>query len=88
MLVHIGNKIKATVLKRGMSVSEFGRRINTSRENVYSIFKRKTIDTGLLITISKILEFDFFEIYSPQIKKLKDENQDLKDYIKLLKVKP
>ncbi len=88
MVIHIGNKIKGIVSKRGMSVSEFGRRINKSRENVYSIFKRKTIDTGLLSVISKVLEYDFFEYYtalSLEAQKLRDENTTLKEMIKFLK---
>ncbi len=73
-----------------MTVSEFGRRINKSRENVYSIYKRKTIDTGLLTNISKVLEHDFFQYYttlSSDINALKDENNTLKEMIKILKTK-
>jgi len=43
MIIHIGAKIKSIVTKQGITVSEFGRRINKSRENVYSIFKRKQL---------------------------------------------
>jgi len=43
-----------------MTVSEFARRINSSRENAYSIFKRKSIDTDLLQTVSTVLGHDFF----------------------------
>jgi len=91
MTVHIGNKIKATVTKKGMSVSEFGRRINKSRENVYSIFKRKSIDTALLSSISKVLEHDFFQYYttmSTELVKLKEENDTLKEMVKFLQAKP
>jgi hypothetical protein len=87
MIVHIGNKIKSVVVKQGITVSEFGRRINKSRENIYSIFKRKTIDTGLLMTISKVLVHDFFEYYTPELQKLKAENQTLKEIIQFLKSK-
>ncbi len=87
-LPHIGNKIKSVVKERGMEKAEFGRRINMSRENVYSIFRRKTIDTGLLSTISQVLEHDFFKYYTPlakEVEKLKDENHALHEMIKLLK---
>lgn len=90
MVIHIGNKIKGVVSKKGMSVSEFGRRINKSRENVYSIYKRKTIDTGLLLVISKVLEYDFFEYYttlSLEVQKLRDENTTLNEMIKFLKTR-
>lgn len=90
MSVNIGNKIKSIVSKKGISVSEFGRRINKSRENVYSIYKRKTIDTGLLITISTVLEHDFFQYYtslSTEVEKLREENLTLKEMVKFLKSK-
>ena len=90
MSIHIGNKIKETVDKKGMSVSEFGRRINKSRENVYSIYKRKTIDTGLLTTISKVLETDFFEHYTSltlEVQKLKSEIETLKVMVKIYQSK-
>lgn len=90
MVIHIGNKIKGLVFKKGMSVSEFGRRINKSRENVYSIYKRKTIDTGLLMVISKVLEHDFFEYYtalSSEVQKLKEENSTLKEMIAFIKTR-
>ena len=82
MVVYIGNKIKQVVTQKGMTISEFGRRINKSRENVYSIFKRKTIDTGLLQKISDVLEHDFFQYYTPlkdEVGKLKKENNLLKE---------
>lgn len=60
--VNIGTKIKFVVNKKGISVSEFSRRINKSRENVYSIFKRKSIDTVLLSKIGEVLEHDFFPV--------------------------
>jgi transcriptional regulator with XRE-family HTH domain len=90
MNVHIGNKIKSIVNKNGMSVSEFGRRINKSRENVYSIFRRKSIDTALLSTISKVLDHDFFQYYTPlsaEVLKLQEEIQTLKEVLKHRQVK-
>lgn len=90
--IHIGQQIKQVFDTKGISVTEFARRINKSRENIYSIFSRKTIDTGLLLTISKVLDFDFFTLFSKnsyvlqeEVQKLKAENSILKDYNTLLK---
>jgi transcriptional regulator with XRE-family HTH domain len=60
MAQHIGSEIRKVLKKNGMTVSEFARRINSSRENAYSIFKRKSIDTDLLQTVSTVLSHDFF----------------------------
>lgn len=66
-MIHIGNKIKAVLKEKGLTVSEFARRINTSRENVYGIFKRQTVDTGLLHKINDVLGHDFFQYYDAKI---------------------
>ena len=95
MSIHVGKKIREIFDSKGMTISEFARRINMSRENVYDIFKRKTIDTGLLEIISSILEHDFFqyyskstiEIYKEKLEKLKEENKLLKEVNKLQKSK-
>ena len=62
----IGAQIREIVEKRGMTVTEFAKRINKSRENAYSIFSRKTIDTGLLKLISEVLTYDFFKQFSTE----------------------
>jgi hypothetical protein len=92
--IHIGEEIKKVFERKNLSVSEFARRINKSRENVYDIFTRQTIDTGLLITISTILEYNFFLMYSEKYQQrnydldtLVKENQMLKDVIDTLKMK-
>ena len=90
--IHIGQRIKEVFDTKGITVTEFARRINKSRENIYSIFSRKTIDTGLLLTISKVLDYDFFELFSrnnyvlnEEVQKLQEENRLLKDYNTLLR---
>jgi predicted transcriptional regulator len=52
--LHIGKQIEEVLNSKGFTVAEFARRINKSRENVYSIFKRKTMDTGLLQKIGAV----------------------------------
>lgn len=92
--VNIGKQIKDVFDKKGFTVTEFAKRINKSRENMYSIFKRKTIDTGLLTTISIILEYDFFKLYNlsneddkKELERLKAENTLLWEVNNLLKTK-
>ena len=65
MEIHDGERIKEYLAITGLSVSEFARRLNCHRQNIYDIFKRKTIDVVLLQRISKVLEHDFVsEIYA------------------------
>jgi len=92
MSQRIGAQIRGVIEERGMTVTEFASRINKSRENAYSIFNRKTIDTNLLQLISEVLDFDFFKQMSPsyqqleaELEKVRAENSLLKDYNALLK---
>lgn len=65
MKIHAGKKIKEHFVASGLSVSEFARRLNCHRQNVYDIFRREVIDVGLLQRISRVLGHDFVsEIYS------------------------
>lgn len=65
MKTHAGERVKEVLEASGMSVSEFARRLNCHRQNIYNIFKRKTIDVVLLQRISRVLEHDFVsEIYT------------------------
>lgn len=59
--LHIGQLIKTVFERSGMTVSDFARLLNCERTNIYTIFKRRTIDVELLINISKILNYNFFE---------------------------
>lgn len=62
--LHIGKLVRKHLEEVGMTKSEFARRLNTSPQNIYGIFKRKSIDTELLKNISTILNYDFFQYYA------------------------
>ena len=66
-MIHIGSIIKEKFDEQGLSVSWFAKQLYCDRTNVYSIFKRESIDTALLIKISLILKYDFFKHYSDDI---------------------
>jgi hypothetical protein len=72
MAIHIGKKIKEELHKQGISVSTFAKKINRSRNVVYDIFERESIDTSLLNKIGLVLRLDFFSIYSDQKEYKKD----------------
>ena len=44
-----------------MSVSELARQLHCERTNVYTIFKRRTIDVELLAMLSEILNHNFLD---------------------------
>ncbi len=61
---HLGSIIKKRLEEVGISKNEFARRINRTPQNVFSIFDRESMDTKLLLDISKVLNYDFFSIYN------------------------
>ena len=85
-MIHIGEEIQERLRKKRMKVVDFSRKIDTNRNNIYDIFNRKSIDSGLLLKISEALEFDFFRLYSIPLSKnslvqqLEDPLEELKNY--------
>ncbi len=67
--IHIGKIIERVLREQGRSVSWFAKQIYCERTNVYSIFKRSSIDTDLLVRISNVLSYDFFEAYRQIVKR-------------------
>ena len=53
--------VKAVFDKSGMSVSELARQLRCERTNVYTIFRRRTVDVELLAMLSEILNHNFLD---------------------------
>jgi hypothetical protein len=67
----IGEIIKEHLDASKMEVTAFSKAIGRERSNVYNIFKRDSIDTGLLKKIGQVLRHDFFEdLLEPETKKM------------------
>jgi len=65
--IQIGKLIKEQFIQSKLSIDEFAGLIGCNRDNVYDIFRREHINTDQLLKISKILNFDFFNLYSEMI---------------------
>ena len=57
---HIGQMIKAELLRQGKTSLWFAEQLGCTYMNVYKIYNRSWITTDQLFTISHILEHDFF----------------------------
>ena len=68
-MVHIGKLIKLELEAQERTPSWLARKISCERPNVYNIFERKSLDTSLLVQISKALDKDFFAILSQELNK-------------------
>ncbi len=71
-MVHVGKKIEEVLRDRHIPVVEFARKINTNRNNVYSIFRRESIDTKLLQKVGEVLQYNFFIYISDMLYRQSD----------------
>lgn len=60
---NLGKRIEEVFDKSGMTKTAFADKIGYSRNNVYNIFNRKTIDLNLLKKIGSVLDYNFLEEY-------------------------
>lgn len=67
--MHIGRLIKEQMEAQGKTTSWLARELSYCRTNVYKIYDKKSIDTDLLLRISSLLKYDFFELYSEKIRR-------------------
>lgn len=65
--VDIGTAVKTKLKASKLTVVWFAEQLGCSRTNVYKIFNKHSIDTEELFKISRILDFDFFKLYSDKL---------------------
>lgn len=66
-MIHIGKLIREELRRQGRSVTWFARKLYCDRTNAYNIFRRRSIDTEMLLRISQILDCDFFTHYRQEL---------------------
>jgi DNA-binding Xre family transcriptional regulator len=86
MDIHVGALIKQRAKDLRIGPTELGAKINTSKQNVYGIYKRKSIDTRLLMKLCNALSYDFFRLYSESLR-LSDGSAPEDDYAKCISEK-
>ena len=71
--IHIGQLIQDQLKKDQRSVGWLSRQIPCSRNHVYKLFKRPSLDAELLLRISVVMQFNFFQYYTAEfLQSLKD----------------
>lgn len=92
MEIHIGKRIEKRAKELKIGTTELGKLINTSKQNVYGLFKRSSIDAKQLYELSKALKYNFFLLYDlseleadntiiKELEALRSENKNLKSEI-------
>ena len=62
--LHIGHLIQAQLKADKRSVGWLSREIGCTRNHVYKIFSKSSLDSDLIFRISKAMNFNFFQYYT------------------------
>ena len=65
--IHIGHIIQARLKTDQHSASWLAREIGCTRNHVYKIFNRPSLDADLILRISIVMSFNFFQYYSAEV---------------------
>jgi len=79
--IHIGKYIRSRVNESNLDSFRICRFMKCSEEELDEIYVSKNLDTEVLLKISKILEYDFFRLYSQHL--ILHAPQGNRDYSKL-----
>lgn len=64
--IHIGHLIQAQLKADKRSVGWLSREIGCTRNHVYKIFNRPSLDADLILKISFAMNFNFFQYYTAE----------------------
>lgn len=70
--MHVGKLVKAVVENSDISVMELAEILNVERNTIYSFYRKKSLHSDVLLSLSKALKHNFFrqlsDIVEGQIK--------------------
>ena len=65
--IHIGKMLKTAVTESGIEMSRICNFMKCEEEEVKQIYLQENLSTDILLKWSKLLEYDFFRIYSQHL---------------------
>lgn len=65
--IHIGSLIQQRVTESGTAISRICNFMKCTQEEIEDIYKSKSIDIEKLLKLSKLLEYDFFRLYTQHL---------------------
>lgn len=67
--IHIGRLIQEQLKTDQRSVSWLAKQIPCTRNHLYKIFRKSSIDCAMLLRISQAMQFNFFRYYAAEVAK-------------------
>lgn len=65
--IHIGSLVSQRVLECGIDVSRLCKYFNDTEEYISKMYTYKSMDSEILLKWCRILEYDFFRVYSQNL---------------------
>ena len=65
--IHIGSFINQRVTENGIEISRICNFMKCTEKKITEMYQSKSLDTELLLRWSKLLEYDFFRVYSQHL---------------------
>lgn len=71
-MIHIGKIIEEELRRQRRTVRWLAGELYLDRSNAYRLLRRQSIDTEMLVRVSRVLGRDFFAEYSGEWQRLRD----------------
>lgn len=65
--IHIGECIRLRVEESKVDPSRIASFIKCTEKDLYEIYRSKSVDSEVLLMLSKVMEYDFFRIYTQHL---------------------
>ena len=65
--IHIGQMIEKRVTESGIEISRLCNFMKCTEEQIEKMYQKKSLDTEILLKWSKLLDYDFFRIYTQHL---------------------
>ena len=59
--LHVGRLVRRKLREQGRSVTWLAQQIPCTRNHMYKIFQKQNVDTALLLRISCVMNYNFFD---------------------------
>ncbi|MFV0140817.1 transposase [Empedobacter falsenii] len=80
--IHIGQMIEKKVIENEIEILRICNFMRCTKRDIEQMYKSKSLDTELLLRWSKLLEYDFFRIYSHHLILYAPVSKDKKESVK------
>ncbi|MDF2931587.1 MAG: transposase [Chryseobacterium sp.] len=65
--IHLGSLIHQAIIEHNIEISRICNSLSCSEEDIRQMYEAKSLDTEIVLRWSKLLEYDFFRIYTQHL---------------------